>query len=133
MVRAAAASRPGRAVSTRRFAVLAVVVCALVLTLAVPLRTYVAQRQELAATLARQEASRVEVAELTARRDQLQDPAFVRAEARERLRYVMPGDTPYQVQLPDSVARETEPGATTEVPRDPWYSELWGAVSAPAP
>lgn len=130
-----AGSRPGasRGTSTRRFAVLAVVVCALVLTLAVPLRTYVAQRQELAATLARQEASRAEVTELTQQRAQLQDPAYVEAQARERLRFVKPGDTPYQVQLPDSVERATAPAAAGGARTDPWYSELWGTISAPVP
>jgi cell division protein FtsB len=113
--------------------VLAVVVCALVLTVAVPLRTYVAQRQELAETLARQDAARAEVAELTQRRTQLQDPAYVEAQARERLRFVKPGDTPYQVQLPDSVEKATSPTATPDTRRDPWYSELWGTLSAPAP
>ena len=39
--------------STRRAAILAVVVCALALSVAVPLRNYVAQRQELAAVTQR--------------------------------------------------------------------------------
>ena len=41
--------------STRRAAVLALVVCALALTVAVPLRNYVAQRQELAAVTEQQQ------------------------------------------------------------------------------
>ena len=54
----AAWSRPPPALlglsSTKRAAVLAVVVCALALTVAVPLRNYVAQRQELAAVTEQQ-------------------------------------------------------------------------------
>lgn len=131
--RAAAAVSGERAVSTRRVAVLAVVLCALVLTLAVPLRTYVAQRQELAEVVAAQQVSRAEVADLTRQKTQLQDPAYVAAQARERLRYVAPGETPYQVQLPDDVARSTAPAVATDTHRDPWYSELWGSITAPAP
>ena len=47
--------------STRRAAVLALVVCALALTVVVPLRNYVAQRQELAAVTAQQRALTADV------------------------------------------------------------------------
>ena len=54
--------------STKRAALLAVVVCALALTVAVPLRNYVAQRQELAAVTEQQRALAAEVDELTRQR-----------------------------------------------------------------
>lgn len=109
---------------------LALVVCALALTLAVPLRTYLVQRQDLADTLAEQEALAAEVASLQLELEQVQDPARVAAEARTRLRYVMPGQTPYSVQLPAAV-EETVKGAETPAPEAaPWYSELWSTVVA---
>ena len=131
--RVVAGATPQRVVSTRRFAVLAVVLCALVLTLAVPLRTYVSQRRELADTIARQQTYRSEVADLTRQKAQLQDPAYVAAQAKERLRYIAPGETPYQVQLPDDAARATAVTPAPDTHRDPWYSELWGTVTAPSP
>ena len=60
--------------STRRAAVLALVVCALALTVVVPLRNYVAQRQELAAVTAQQQALAAEVDESTASSARLSDP-----------------------------------------------------------
>jgi cell division protein FtsB len=114
---------------TRRAAVLAVVVCALALALAVPLRTYVSQRQELAATAATQAQLTDEVARLQGKKDQLADPAYVEAQARGRLGYVRPGETPYRVQLPG--ARDPSTGAQkqTATAAAPWYSELWASVS----
>ena len=63
-------------------AVLALVVCALALTVVVPLRNYVAQRQELAAVTAQQQALAAEVDELNRERARLSDPAEI-AEAQE--------------------------------------------------
>ena len=86
--------------STRRAAVLALVVCALALTVVVPLRNYVAQRQELAAVTAQQQALAAEVDELNRERARLSDPAEIAAEARSRLGYVRPGEVLYIVQSP---------------------------------
>ena len=92
----ARATRLTVSLGTRRAAVLAVGVCALALALAVPLRTYVSQRQQLEETARTQGELTSEVAELQSRVDQLDDPAYVRAQARERLQYVLPGQTPYE-------------------------------------
>jgi cell division protein FtsB len=114
---------------TRRAAVLAVVVCALALALAVPLRTYVSQRQELASTAATQAQLTGEVARLQGQKDQLGDPAYVEAQARGRLGYVRPGETPYRVQLPDGVDPSTGAQQQASTATAPWYSELWASVS----
>ncbi len=113
--------------STRRAAVLAIVVCALALTVAVPLRNYVSQRQELAAVSEQQQALAAEVTELARERARLSDPAEIEAQARSRLGYVMPGEVPYVVQLPAA----PDPAAGTEAadPGVPWYRVLWREVS----
>jgi cell division protein FtsB len=112
--------------STRRAAVLALVVCALALTVAVPLRNYVAQRQELAAVTKQQQALSAEVDELSKERARLSDPAEVAAQARTRLGYVMPGEVPYVVQLPTGPGQGGlgEGGDGT-----PWYHQLWREVA----
>mgnify|MGYP006877709536 CR=1 FL=1 len=56
---------------------------------------------------------------------------YIKAEARIRLQYVMPGETPYQVQLPPGAAA---PGApTTDLAEtksnDPWYTALWHTIA----
>ena len=111
--------------STRRAAVLALVVCALALTVVVPLRNYVAQRQELAAVTAQQEALAAEVDALTRERARLSDPAEVEAQARSRLGYVRPGDVPYVVQLPSAGG---DPAADPARDGMPWYRQLWREV-----
>jgi cell division protein FtsB len=111
--------------STRRAAILALVVCALALTVVVPLRNYVAQRQELAAVTAQQEALAAEVDQLNRERERLANPAEIAAQARSRLGYVRPGEVPYVVQLPS-----TGLGAGGDPASDgiPWYRQLWREV-----
>ncbi len=114
--------------NSRRAAVVAVAICALVLAIAVPLRTYLGQRQQLADTVRTQAQLSAEVTQLQSQLGRLQDPAYVQSQARERLRYVTPGETPYQVQLPADVAQAT--GDNPPAPRvaAPWFSSLWATV-----
>ena len=112
--------------STRRAAVLALVVCALALTVAVPLRNYVAQRQELAAVTEQQQALADEVARLTQEQSHLADPAEVAAQARSRLGYVMPGEVPYVVELPPGAISGPAPDPHAGLP---WYRSLWREVA----
>jgi cell division protein FtsB len=114
---------------TGRAAILAVVVCALALSVAVPLRNYVSQRQELSAVTQRQEALTGEVAALSAEKARLSDSAEVEAQARSRLGYVMPGEVPYVVQLPSGpVGPATGPGSGAL-----WYRTLWREVVEGSP
>jgi cell division protein FtsB len=118
--------------TTRRAAVLAIVVCALAFTLAVPLRTYLSQRSEIAQQEHRQAELRNQVAELQARQAALNDPAQVEAEARTRLRYVMPGETPYLVQLPEDTPQGQQQKAQQQAgPGDAaWYQRLWSTLGS---
>src|SRR5437763_197382 len=101
--------------TTRRAAVVAIVVCALAFTIAVPLRTYLSQRSEVRDEQAKQSQLQREVAALQGRKDELNDPAQIEVEARRRLRYVKPGETPYIVQLPEDKATDNggQPGQQT--------------------
>ncbi len=112
--------------STRRAVILAVVVCALALSLAVPLRNYVVQRKELSTVLAENDRLAAQVEELTRRRGQLSSAGEVAAQARSRLGYVLPGETPYIVQLPgDDSGVQRTPGPESG---GPWYERLWRQV-----
>jgi cell division protein FtsB len=116
--------------STRRAAILAVVVCALALTVAVPLRNYVAQRQQLADMDRQQQQLAAQVDQLNQERARLSDPDEVSAQARSRLGYVMPGEVPYVVELP------VPPPSPDEIAAgQPWFQRLWNDVSkgSPAP
>ncbi|GAA1397283.1 hypothetical protein GCM10009613_49730 [Pseudonocardia kongjuensis] len=113
--------------STKRAAILAIVVCALALTVAVPLHNYVAQRQELAAVSDRQQALEAEVDRLSADRARLSDPAEVQAQARTRLGMVQPGETPYVVQFPAPPEPVVDDGQAE--PGVPWFTTLWNDVT----
>ncbi|KFI65798.1 Septum formation initiator [Bifidobacterium cuniculi] len=59
--------------------------------------------------------------------DRWNDDAYVTAQARERLGYVFPGETPIRVDHPEAVTghKETDDGAMADGESTlPWYSEL---------
>lgn len=117
--------------TARRAAVLAAVVCVLTLTIAGPVRTYFAQRTEMSQLTATEAALRGQIAELEQKKGKLGDPAYIAAQARERLGFVKPGDIPFQVQLPAAAGAAPQPGADTAKPanNNPWYTSLWHTIA----
>ena len=117
--------------TARRAAVLAAVVCVLTLTIAGPVRTYFAQRTEMNQLAASEASLRRQIADLEQRKAKLGDPAYIAAQARERLGFVKPGDIPFQVQLPPTAAVSPQPGSQTTKPasNEPWYTALWHTIA----
>jgi cell division protein FtsB len=117
--------------AARRAAILAAVVCVLTLTIAGPVRTYFAQRTEMKQLKATEAQLRTQIAELEEQKVKLADPVFVAAQARERLGFVMPGEIPYQVQLPANSGVPGTPGteAPAANPDEPWYTSLWHTIA----
>jgi cell division protein FtsB len=115
---------------TGRAAVLGLVVCALVLSLAYPLKEYLAQRGQLAQLAQQRRAAEQRVTALEERRHQLSDPAYVKAQARKRLQYVLPGESVYVVVTPSPTA--APPAPATPLPSvgssGSWYDRLWETV-----
>ena len=117
--------------AARRAAILAVVVCVLTLTIAGPVRTYFAQRTEMRQLVDAQAQLRSQIADLEQQKVKLGDPVYIAAQARERLGFVMPGDIPYQVQLPPGAAPVEMPGVDPAKPPSgqPWYTSLWHTIA----
>lgn len=117
--------------AARRAAILAAVVCVLTLTIAGPVRTYFAQRTEMNQLKTVEAQLRSQIADLEQQKIKLADPVFIAAQARERLGFVMPGDIPYQVQLPPGAAAApvTGPDAPEVKSGDPWYTSLWHTIA----
>ncbi|MCW2622052.1 MAG: ftsL2 [Frankiales bacterium] len=115
---------------TTRAAVLGLVLCALVVTLAIPLRELLAQHSQIAGLQADQSAAEQRVAELAQQKRLLEDPTYVAALARQRLHFVKPGETAYVVLAPEQpAALATAPATRVNADaRSPWYSQLWGSV-----
>jgi cell division protein FtsB len=118
--------------TARRAALLAALVCVLMLSVAVPLRNYVGQRAELAAVYEQQQILADKISELQRRRDLLSDPQHIETQARERLRYVLPGEAPYLVQLPPGTIATGDTGdtGTVQASAQPWYGQLWKSINS---
>lgn len=125
-----ASARP-RTSLTGRAAVLALAVGMLVLSLAYPVRQYVAQRAEISALRAEAVAAEGRVAGLQEQQRRWADPAYVRAQARERLNYVLPGEIGYIV-VDDAQGEGDRPtvgtSATVPTAEQPWFTRLWTSV-----
>ena len=103
--------------TARRAAILAAVVCVLTLTIAGPVRTYFAQRTEMNSWPPPSPQLRAQIADLEQQKGKLADPVYIAAQARERLGFVMPGDIPYQVQLPAGCGGARGAAGTRRRPR----------------
>ncbi len=133
-VRQQAAAEPNRSRSglTTRAAVLGLVLCALVVSAALPLREYLGQRGQIVAAQQKKAQHEARVKALEAQLRQWNDPAYVAAQARSRLHFVLPGETSYVLLTPSAAPEATEqrPGARATGPEAPWYSQVWGSVQA---
>lgn len=117
--------------STSQALILVVVVLLLALTLAVPLRTYLTQRGEADRLAAERVQLEDELNDLRILRERYSDPVYIAAEARSRLRWVNPGETPFQVQLPGDYKEPEKPEEEDPATSGPWYSDLWHTISEP--
>ncbi|MDA0634473.1 septum formation initiator family protein [Nonomuraea sp. MCN248] len=113
---------------TGRAAILAVVVCAIAMSLAYPVRTYIAQRRDIAEL--REERSRVEAERqrLLAESRQVSDPNWVKRTAKERLHYCGEGERCFVVM--DQDPGEGQAAAARPAQQPPWYQTLWESVQA---
>ena len=110
---------------TGRAAVLAVVICAIALSLAYPIREYITQRRQIDSLVAQQQTMLAQVKNLQAQQAQLANPAYIEQLARQELDMCFPGTKCYVIegsQSPISGAQPQRPGLA------PWYAKLWQSV-----
>jgi len=114
--------RPQRRIS-RRAAVIALVLSALALAYAYPLRTYVEQRVEINRLETEQEEQRDRIEGLESERLKWDDPEYVKAQIRSKLLLVEPGEDLVIVhEGEDPETGGDGEGASEAEP--PWYEEL---------
>jgi len=110
--------------------VLALIVAALVV-LAPQLKTLVEQRQQIAQLEAEVERAQQELDDINAEVARWSDPAYIEAQARDRLYYIYPGDTAYLV-LADrdapTVTDEQPISDSIETTRVDWVTALLSSV-----
>jgi len=85
---------------TGRAAVLAVVICAIALSLAYPVREYVTQRRQIDSLVAQQQVMQAQVKSLQAQQAKLSSPAYIEQLARQELDMCFPGTQCYIVERP---------------------------------
>jgi cell division protein FtsB len=110
---------------TGRAALLALVLCSLVVALAYPMRQYVSQRAEIADLQRQREQARERVEQLRDLKARWQDDAYAEQQIRRRLHYVRPGETGYVVIDPGA-ARQSR--ADLGAAHRPWYANVWDGV-----
>ena len=119
----AAAARPTKL--TGRAALLAVVICAIALSLAYPVREYIAQRQQIDQLLALQQANAAQVQALEQQDGKLTQTWYVEQQAEDELHMCFPKEQCYEV-----VSGQSAPlaKAKQQAVTDPWYATLWQSV-----
>lgn len=107
-----------------------IILCLVVL--APSLKIYIEQQQKIAGIEAANARAQTEIADLTGKKAQWNDPAYIEAQARSRLDYVFPGDFSYLVKDGGAAVATTSNGApisakiqTTQVD---WVSSLLSSV-----
>ncbi len=111
---------------TSRAAVLAVVLCAIALTLAYPVREYLADRRQIDQLAAQNAQIAAEVKHLRAEQRALASPAEIEQQARDNLHMCFPSQTCYEVIYPAKPDAHGDSHQATP----PWYGRLWKSVAA---
>lgn len=114
---------------TPRAAILTAVTAVVCFSVALPVRDLVAQRQRINALEARQDVAKAELEVLNGQIARWNDPAFVAAQARERLHFVLPGQVGYVVLEADEtgIVYDGTPVAPVKHSRS-WYVTIWNGV-----
>ena len=110
---------------TGRAAVLAVVICAIALSLAYPVREYVTQRRQIDSLVAQQQVMLAQVKSLQAQQAKLSSPAYIEQLARQELDMCFPGTQCYVVEGSQPLASNAKVQPSGPAP---WYAKLWQSV-----
>jgi len=129
-VRAAAARGAIRSVVPRprftpRAAILALVICAIALSLAYPVREYISQRRQIDRLLDRRDQIGVRLKSLEQQRRRLNDPVYIEKLARDRLHMCLPTQMCYEIIQPAPKGVRPVTGGQDS---QPWYAKLWSSV-----
>ena len=110
---------------TGRAALLAVVICAIALSLAYPVRGYVAQRRQIDQLVTQQQTMLAQVKSLEAQHARLSSRPYIEQVARQELDMCLPRTQCYIVE-------GNQPAAVTAGPARPgpapWYAKVWHSV-----
>lgn len=113
--------------------VLIAVLIIFLLTIALPLRNYFEQRNEIKEVSASIAQKQKHKDELLGELDRYKNKAYLDEQARNRLGVIAPGEVAFRIIDPTMTNDDTLTSTTTEDEKmGPWYEALWGAVATPA-
>lgn len=120
------AVRARRTQLTARAAILAAAIVTVSLTLALPFKTWLSQREQIASLRSGNHALADDISRLQQQEKLWHQPSYIESQARKRLHYVLPGQTAYVV-VGRAAARHR--AAVVKRPADtPWYAQLWDSA-----
>jgi cell division protein FtsB len=116
-------------------AVLVVVLAVLVVSYASSMRAYLEQRSHIADLRAQIASSQKDISVLEREKRRWKDDAYVETQARERLGWVLPGETAYQVIGRDGKPMErgdelTDPSTVSRSTPEAWWDKVHGSLQA---
>ncbi|WIY83033.1 septum formation initiator family protein [Propionimicrobium sp. PCR01-08-3] len=118
---------------TQRAIILVLVMVVLLISYATTLRVYFNQQYQMGQARQAIAEHQQSITDLTDEIARWQDPEYVKTQARERLGWVMPGETGYQVVGPDNepYAGGSQIGSA-QLPEGEygttWWDRMWGSV-----
>lgn len=115
--------------------VVAFIVVAIIflLTIAMPLRNYFEQRNEIRQVTASIQQKQQRKEQLIGELDKYRSQAYQQEQARNRLGVIAPGEVAFRIIDPEMQKEDTvttKKSAENAKPQ-PWFDTLWGSISAP--
>ena len=112
--------------TTRRWVVLGSVLLLLAVMLVPTGKSWYDQRQRLAALHEQVSAQEANVDDLKRQRELWETDEYVESQARQRLKFVKPGEKTYTVVDPDAQGPDVDPetGTLTAPNTQPWYEQV---------
>jgi cell division protein FtsL len=104
--------------------VLAIVLCAIALSLAYPVREYIAEHRQIDQLQEQNAAAAAQLKYLKSQERALASPSRIEQQARDALHMCFPSQTCYEVIRPTR-SRASVP---TRLASTPWYGRLWESV-----
>lgn len=117
--------------TTKRWVVLGSLMTLLALMLVPTGKSWYDQQQRLDELHSQVAAQKAAVEDLRRERELWQTEEYVEAQARKRLKFVLPGERTYTVVDPDEPVADVDPetGTVRSGESQPWYEKMTGSVT----
>jgi hypothetical protein len=100
------------------------------IAVALPLKLWLGQRGDIARLTTQTHRTQARLSQLNAEHRRWHNPAYVEAQARQRLHYVLPGQKSYIVLGKDHRTRVAVARHRAVAAAGPWYSQFWASDQA---